>query len=281
MQVGISTSCFFNQRNTEDALEPIARMGSPRFEVFLNGFLEYEKPFCQELVRRKNALGLDCTAVHTLGVQFEPQLFFLHKRQREGAEMIFQRALDIAAELGADRYVMHGPLRVNGKRTQWDPQETAERFARLCQMADARGVRLTLENVHWCLYHEPDYARRMEPYLDGVSLGYTLDTKQAAQSGYDMMEYLTDMGDRLANVHLCDVAPRENGQGLRTCLPGRGMLNFPVLAQALQKLHYKGPVTLEVYPGDYQSEQELGRIYQSLCQLFAPLGEQEETNEAL
>lgn len=281
MQVGISTSCFFNQRNTEDALEPIARMGSPRFEVFLNGFLEYEKPFCQELVRRKNALGLDCTAVHTLGVQFEPQLFFLHKRQREGAELIFQRALDIAAELGADRYVMHGPLRVNGKRTQWEPRETAERFAHLCRMADARGVRLTLENVHWCLYHEPDYARRMEPYLDGVSLGYTLDTKQAAQSGYDMMEYLTDMGDRLANVHLCDVAPRENGQGLRTCLPGRGMLDFHALARALQKQHYKGPVTLEVYPGDYQSEQELGRIYQSLCQLFAPLGEQEEINETL
>lgn len=281
MQVGISTSCFFNQQNTEDALAPIAQLGSPRFEVFLNGFLEYEKSFCAELVRRKNALGLECTAVHTLGVQFEPQLFFLHQRQREGAEMIFQRALDIAAELGAKRYVMHGPLRVNGKRTQWDPQETAERFARLCGMADARGVQLTLENVHWCLYHEPDYARRMEPYLQGVSLGYTLDTKQAAQSGYDMMDYLTDMGARLANVHLCDVAPRADKKGLRTCLPGQGTLDFSTLAQALREQHYDGPVTLEVYPGDYQSEQELGQVYQSLCQLFAPLGEQEEINETL
>lgn len=281
MQVGISTSCFFNQRNTEDALAPIAQMGSPRFEVFLNGFLEYEKSFCQDLVRRKKALGLDCTAVHTLGVQFEPQLFFLHKRQREGAEMIFARALDIAAELGAKCYVMHGPLRVNGKRTQWDPRETAERFAHLCQMADARGVRLTLENVHWCLYHEPDYARQMEPYLAGVSLGYTLDTKQAAQSGFDMMAYLTDMGSRLANVHLCDVAPRVNGEGLRTCLPGQGTLDFPMLAHALRKQGYQGPVTLEVYPGDYRTEQELGQVYQSLCQLFAPSGEQEEIDETL
>ena len=67
------------------------------------------------------------------------------------------------------------------------------------------------------LYHEVGYAKNLRPFLEDCSLGYTLDVKQAAQSGYPMEGYLEEMGDRLCNLHLCDITEQE-GMVYTSCL---------------------------------------------------------------
>ena len=205
MKVGISTSCYFTKVNTEDTLPLIRNLGADRFEAFLGGMYEYQEDFAKLMARRKDDLGLTCTTIHTLGSQFEPQLFAGHPRQRQAALDVFEMALVCARILGARYYVMHGALFLKKKAGRPNYQYIGERFQSLCALADSYGIRLTLENVHWCQYHEVGYAKNLRPFLEDCSLGYTLDVKQAAQSGYPMEGYLEEMGDRLCNLHLCDI----------------------------------------------------------------------------
>ena len=56
---------------------------------------------------------------------------------------------------------MHGSLFLKKKMGRPNFQYIGERFQSLCELADSYGIRLTLENVHWCQYHEVGYAREM------------------------------------------------------------------------------------------------------------------------
>lgn len=272
MKVGISTASFFTRYATEDALQAIATLGATRYEVFLSGHLEYKSDFIDELYRRQRDVGLHCTALHALGSQFEPQLFSAIERQRAGAEHFFQQVIEAAARLHAPLYVMHGSFHL--KNTGWTMNHArlGRRFQELCAMTASHGVNLTLENVHWCMYNQSGFAKALSPYLDDCPLGYTLDVKQAVQSGEDVQDYLEDMGARLRNVHLCDVLCR-NGT-VRTCLPGRGQVDFSALAHDVKRVNPNASVTLEVYAHDYRSMEELQQSYAWLCDLF-----ENESNE--
>ena len=53
MKLGVSTACFYGKEHVEDTFEILKNMGVDTTEVFLNTFSEYEKPFVEELVKRK------------------------------------------------------------------------------------------------------------------------------------------------------------------------------------------------------------------------------------
>lgn len=267
MQVGVSTACFFTRRHTEDTLAPIAQMGAKQYEAFLSGYLEYELPFAQIMEQRQRNYGLTCTAVHALGSQFEPQLFSAGDRQRDGALIWFHRVLACAQRLGAEKYVMHGPFYLKRTRPAPNYARLGDQLCELAQLAATYGVRLTLENVHWCLYAQSGMAQALAPYVADSTLGYTLDIKQAAQAGEDASAYLADMGDRLCNVHLCDLLLQDGT--VHTCLPGQGTFDFASLAAILKRTHRNASVTMEVYPSDYQDDEQLAQAYRRLCALFA------------
>ena len=254
MQVGISTASFFTKLQTEETLLPITKLGADRYEVFLSGFVEYERAFIDDLHERQSALGLTCTALHTLGSQFEPQLFSIAQRQRQGSEYVFEKTLEDAAKLGAPLYVMHGLFHL--KQTAMNPnfERWGQRLCELCEIASSFGVRLTLENVHWCMYARSGLAKLLDPHIKDSNLGYTLDVKQAMQSGDAIQDYLLDMGARLCNVHLCDVLMR--GDQMQTCLPGHGMVDFMALSEALKQKNPQAFVTMEVYAPDYRDMEE-------------------------
>ncbi len=266
MKVGLSTSCYFTKVNTEDTLPLIQKLGSDRFEAFLGGMYEYQEEFAKQMAARQKDLGLTCTAVHTLGSQFEPQLFASHERQRQAAMDVFEMVLTSANILQAKYYVMHGSLFLKKKGFRPNFAYIGERFQKLCELADSYGVRLTLENVHWCQYHEVGYAKNLEPHLGDCSLGYTLDIKQAAQSGYPMEQYLEEMGNRVCNVHLCDI--EQQGDYVITSLPGRGKFDFKHMANLLRERNFDGAVTMEVYPDDWAEEDELKNSFRYLQGLF-------------
>ncbi len=251
MFTGVSTASLFTRLNNEDALPLLRRMGVESVEVFLTSFSEYGYPFAEQL--RSAAEGLRVHSVHALTSGFEPQLFSKHARVRSDAYAWLERVLDSAHALRAPFYTFHGTTRMKRATRSGEKDDftaMSADFSELCAFCVDRGVRLCLENVEWSTYNRPSVFSRLAeavPSLLGV-----LDIKQARISEYPYEAYLSEMGERLAYVHISDVTP--DG---RMCLPGKGVFDFETLVARLQDVGFDGELFVEAYSGDYGDFSEL------------------------
>lgn len=269
METGMSTACFFCRLYNEESVRRMADMGIKDIELFFSAMVEYKKPFTDEIRRICDGEGVRVRSVHALCTQFEPQLFSMHERQREEAFSIYRQVLDAAAELSAGIYVFHGPMNVKRAKTlHVNYERTGERVTVLAEEAKQRGVRLTYENVHWCWYARPGFARNVLAHTYSDNLYFTLDIKQAAQSGYEVAEYIDDMGDRLAHIHVCDYR-KDPKRGMIPCLPFDGEMDWDGMKAKLNEMNYNGLMMLEVYPSDYKTYDDLLDNYNEVKQFFA------------
>ncbi len=257
MEIGISTASFFSREMTESALNVIKKLSIPTCEVFLATFFEYTDSFCQELLSRKGDLNI--YSVHTLNQQFEPELFNPVPRTRNDSEQIFRQVCRVGGALDAKYYTFHGPAKLKKVKYNFDYPKIGGRLEELCQITQAESggkMKLSYENVHWTYYSEPEYIKNLSPY---TNINTTLDIKQAMQSKIDVYEYIKYMGNRLANVHLCDY----NIDGSLT-IPGKGIFDFTKLFAKLLSIGYDGPAMIEVYSPNYSGYDDLARCYDYL-----------------
>lgn len=259
MKVGISTASLFLRKNNEEALPLFDRWGVPCAEVFLTSFCEYAPAFARTLAAAKG--GVEIHSVHVLNTQYEPQLYAEHPRVLEDANGWLGEVLASANILGARNYTFHGIARL--KRTF---RENWQRFsaitAQIYETCRAAGVRLCYENVEWALYNRPGLFALLKK--DCPDLGGVLDIKQARITGYDWREYLADMGESLATVHVSDVT----AEG-KMCLPGQGVFDFAELFARLRDIGFDGAVLIENYARDYDEPDELRRSFEYLADLAA------------
>ena len=259
MKVGISTASLFLRKNNEEALPLFDAWGVPCAEVFLTSFCEYAPAFAHTLAAAKG--GVEIHSVHVLNTQYEPQLYAEHPRVLEDANGWLREVLASANILGARNYTFHGIARL--KRTF---RENWQRFsaitAQIYETCRAAGVRLCYENVEWALYNRPGLFALLKK--DCPDLGGVLDIKQARITGYDWREYLADMGESLATVHVSDVT----AEG-KMCLPGRGVFDFAELFARLRGIGFDGAVLIENYARDYDEPDELRRAFEYLADLAA------------
>ena len=255
--VGISTASLFLRRLNEEALALFSAWGVPCAEVFLTSFSEYEPAFAEVLAREKGKVRVH--SVHVLNTQFEPQLYAEHPRVKADAFSWLQKVMRSAQILGAERYTFHGIARLKRTFRENLPRSAAQ-TAEIAAACAAYGVRLCYENVEWALYNHPGVFSALRegcPQLGGV-----LDVKQARITGFDWREYLAEMGENLATVHVSDV----DASG-RMCLPGRGVFPFGELFSRLKDMGFTGAVLLENYSKDYASEDELRASFEYLAHL--------------
>lgn len=251
MRTGISTASLFMRKYNEEALPLLNELGVTVAEVFLTSFSEYGKEFAQTLVSCKGALSIN--SVHDLNTEFEPQLFNAHPRVRADAYAWLDKVMDSAVALGAPYYTFHGTARVkrhtrSGKYDDFDKMR--EGFAELTAHCKGRGVTLCLENVEWSTYNRPGVFSQI---AKGVSeLRGVLDIKQARISQFPYEEYLTEMGERLAYVHISDI----DGEG-KIRLPGKGSFDFETLIKRLKDVGFNGALLIEVYKDDYADVRKL------------------------
>lgn len=251
MKTGISTASLFLRKNNEEALPLLSRLGVKTAEVFLTSFFEYEPSFASLLASCKG--GIAVNSVHILNTQFEPQLFNAHPRVHADAYAWLHKVLDCAQILGAPYYTFHGMARVkrasrSGERDNFDTM--IKGFDEIISACKTRNVTLCLENVEWSTYNRVGVFERLKkelPDLRGV-----LDIKQARISEYPYEQYLQEMGERLAYVHISDV-----DENRRMCLPGKGTFDFETLVKRLQDVGFDGSLIIEVYTQDYGDEKEL------------------------
>ncbi len=255
MKVGISTASLFLRRENEDALPFLRELGVDCAEVFLTSYFQYKRKYGELLASRQGELPVN--SVHDLTSQFEPQLFNRHEGVRADAYAMLGEVLTVANLLKAPYYSFHGLTRAKrgSKGENDDFERLTKDFIRLHEFCKERGVGLCLENVEWSTYNRVGVFSRLQreiPDLKGV-----LDIKQARLSGYPYEEYLEEMGERLAYVHILDV----NEEG-RNCLPGRGRFDFKTLIRRLKDVGFDGALLIEAYAGDYKDERELKDAYE-------------------
>ncbi len=269
MTVGMSTACFYNRLYNEQALEEMGRMGIRDAEVFFSARMEYEEPFvvlCKDIC---DTYGITVHAVHALPIQFEPQLFSRHGRQFEEALGIYRTVLRAGQILGAKNYVFHGATHLKiARKLTLDMAFAGERASLLADCAAEYGIALCYENVHWCWYNIPGFARALCAHAKSDNLYFTLDMKQAAQSGHDLFDYIDDMGGRLRHIHVCDYEISAEA-GVVPRMPFRGQADWRRLRQKLREVNYGGALMLEVYSNNYGTYDELMETYNEARQFFA------------
>ena len=216
----------------------LKNMGVDTTEVFLNTFSEYEKPFVEELVRRKEQMKVH--SVHAHGTCFEPELFSSYSRIRDDAESIFKKVCISAFMLGAKYVTFHGPFAKRGRAVNVNMSDFTKRLNELCDVAESCGVSIAYENVNWAYCDTPEFFKAIKeqcPRLKG-----TLDVKQAIYSGVDVYKFLDVMEDRLVTVHVSDF----DYVNERHWLPGEGKIDWVSMIDALDEVGYEGTFLYEL-----------------------------------
>lgn len=189
--------------------------------------------------------------------------FQLHDPRQAAAYRTKVRAhLDTAARAGIPMVCLHV-----GRRAQMvDPDRELHAAAavldEMAEYAHARNIRVVLEMPHvWLLYHNVDRSRQMLDYLTSDNIGVLLDTSHWHTSDYDLEAYIDFLQGRLWNIHLRDAVGKDSPRGdfLLEATPGKGEVDFGLLARALDKSGYTGNVTLETEYKNYDDPTEVDR----------------------
>jgi sugar phosphate isomerase/epimerase len=266
MRAGVSTASLFLRKYNEEALPLLNDLGVKTAEVFLTTYSEYGKEFAEKLATVQGDIFVN--SVHILNTQFEPQLFNAHPRAKADAFAWLNKVLESAQVLGAPYYTFHGTARMkraarSGKNDDFD--KMCDGFTAIAKRCDEKGVTLCLENVEWSTYNRPGVFSRIAetvPSMRGV-----LDIKQARISEYPYQDYLNEMGEKIAYVHVSDVDNRG-----KICLPGKGVFDFETLVKRLKDVGFNGDLFIEVYTGDYGAETELKQSCDYLNEILDKYG---------
>lgn len=260
MQIGISTGTFYPREYTENLFPIIEGLGIETCEIFLATFTEYMPDFIKLLKERIAETHVQVYSLHTLTMQYEPELFSIGERTRKDAEYWFRLVGKAAKELNAQYYIMHGPARLKRLPYVMNYPYLASRLSELDAMLaeeSGNGCRVAYENVHWAFFNSPEFFSELKK-LSGVYA--CLDIKQAMQSKISVYDYIDAIGGaRLKNVHLCDYD--QNGN---LTLPGKGIFDFTALFRCLKEIGYAGPLMMELYQKNYDTYDDLKRGYEYL-----------------
>lgn len=247
MKIGISTASLFPEKHSEDAAQIIKDLGADVAEIFLSTFYEYRPEFSKALAPKIE--GLEVNSLHTMPLNFEPNLFNSTRRVRGDGFYWLDQVARSAQLLKCPDYTFHGFVRTAGVRHD-DMGFIGERIAEAYYFARGYNLSLCLENTAHYAYNRPGFFKEVKsrcPEIAGV-----FDIKQARRSGYPYAMYIEEMAGSVGYAHLSDV----DADG-RCCLPGKGIYDFNEVLKRLKGAGFDGNIIIEVYRGDYGGFEEL------------------------
>ena len=223
-------------------------------------------PF-EERVRRIDALGFavemwgwqdkNVAALRDSGATFSSMTGYLHGNlvEPEAAKTLLAtagRTLEVAAELGCPRLVVHPAELVDGRAAKpmfgvdGEMWLTALRtLERLAELGERAGVTYCLENLNTVVDHPGVPLARAKDTLalveavDSPRVRMMLDLYHA-QIGEGNLVALVERADgAIGEVQVADVPGRRE--------PGTGEIFYPAVARALERIGYAETVGLEAY----------------------------------
>ncbi len=229
-RVALSTASVYPQGTTA-AFDLAERLGYDGIEIMV-----WTDPVTQEAAALRALAdhhGVPVVSIHA------PTLLVTQRVWGTDPWTKVDRSIELAQEVGASTVVLHPPFR-------WQ-KEYARGFAEgVAERERASGVTLAVENMFpWAAR-----GRQLQAYLPGwdpVPQPYdnvTVDLSHTATSGSDAMQMVTDLGDRLAHIHLAD----GSGVGIKDehLVPGRGSQPCAEVLQHLGSSGFDGAIVLEV-----------------------------------
>src|SRR5918995_3153304 len=230
-------------------------------------------PF-EERVRRIDELGFaveiwfpqgkDNKALAATGATFSSMAGYLHGNivEPDAARTFLKTAeqtLDVAAELGCPRLVMHPAELVEGKaakpmfRVSGEMWLTALRtLEQLAGLGERAGVTYCLENLNTLIDHPGVPLARAKDTLalveavDSPHVRMMLDLYHAQIGEGNLVALVERAGQAIGEVQVADVPGR--------CEPGTGEIYYPAVTLALQRIGYTGTVGLEAYASGDDTE---------------------------
>ena len=251
--VALSTSSAYPER-TPEAFEIAARLGYDGIEVMV---------LTDPVSQTADALN-GLSAYHQLPIMavHAPSLLVTQRVWgREPWEKV-RRAKDLAERVGAPVVVVHPPFR-------WQ-QDYARGFEKgLAELAAGTDVIFAVENMYPLRVRSSEVAP-YSPHWDPTALDVphvTLDLSHTAASGSDALAMATELGGRLAHVHLADGTGSPTGPFPDEHLvPGRGGQPCAELLALLSATGYRGTVVVEVNTNKAPNrEARLADLAQSLA----------------
>jgi sugar phosphate isomerase/epimerase len=228
--VVLSTASVFPER-TADAFELAARLGYDGVEVMVTA-----DPVSQDakvLHRLADYHGVPVLAVHA------PCLLITQRVWGREPWSKLVKAADVAANLGASVVVVHPPFR-------WQREYVRDFETGLARVQADTDVKFAVENLYPLRAGGTEVAA-YAPHWNPLELDcdhVTLDLSHTAVSGSDALEMASDLGKRLAHVHLADGT--RPGLPDEHLVPGRGSQPCGEVLERLHGIGYSGVVVVEI-----------------------------------
>ncbi len=263
---------LFKETPIEEAIARLAAMGFREIEIFDDGRPDGWLSNPARTRRLLEAAGLRVRTVHS------PESGWDNANPDETLRMASVRAclacFGPAAEVGAEYVICHPNASLNGFRASdyglcWDrSRRSLERFA---EEAFRLGLKVAVENLP--SYGLPRPGARVYEVLRltedlGEHVGICLDAGHSNASGLSAAQEALEAGARLFALHIQD----NDGLGKDLhWLPGQGTTDWEAFLRALDALHFAGPRTFEVGPG--QNLEETLAALAALRRAWAARGE--------
>lgn len=199
----------------------------------------------------------DLDALERTGAEFTIMNGYLEGRlaDDEGADMLIASARETAQvgkRLGVARLNLHGTGLGDGGIPKWRHEvvtgqmwlKARDTLHRICDMAEQEGVMFTLENLNLmehpgCPFNTTADVLALVSEVNRPQLRMNLDLYHTQIGEGDVIRWCRKCLPWIGEVQVADNPDRFE--------PGTGEMNYPVIAQALFDMGYRGPVALEAY----------------------------------
>lgn len=197
MKAGITTSCLFPLKETEQAITTLTELGAEYIDVRLNTFYEYRPEFARQVVSCARKPELYSVQVNALN--FEPQLFSSSRRVRGDGFYWLEQVLRSCNLLGIKHYAFNGLVACERAN---DFDGWAAYIGRIIEFCSRYGMRFCLKNHCNGLFDRADIFKELKNRCPGLS--GALDVKQIKLSGGSEKAYIKDMSGAISHVYISD-----------------------------------------------------------------------------
>ncbi len=254
MIFGYSTNAFV-KFSLLDSLERIARLGFQGVEIMCDRPHLYPDDYDRTALKTvKDALhangltptNLNSFTLFAVGDTYLPSWIEPEPERREIRVRHTRACLDIADVLGCSNISIPpgGPLPEGMSRAEALRLFHRE-LDRVIPLAEERGVRLLIEPEPGLLMERSAEFKPFIREIQSLAVGLNFDIGHFYCAGEDPAEAVEDLFEWVGHIHIEDIAPTRVHNHL---IPGLGAIDFPAVFQALQRLEYRGHISLELYP---------------------------------
>ena len=233
-----------------EEIETLAQLGFDYLELAMDPPMAHYSAILREKKEILRVLG-----AHGLGLVCHMPTFVstadLTESIRQASVLEMQRSIEVAAELGAKKVVMHPSMAGGMGAFVLDTVKAhaIDFISKMAQTAQGLGLTLCLENMmpRNRIGVEPDDFEELLAPFPGLKL--TLDTGHANigdRRGRRLNDLVDRFGDRIGHLHISDNSGKRDDHWA----VGRGTVRFADLMNRLKAVGYDATMTLEVFDAD-------------------------------